>query len=92
MSLKRTQREVVKSVVEVIGAWEVKGIEKIEVVLKVPETEWSQVQALVPLYGLKFRGWRCWIKEGEGRLGKVLSGSEWDTRLRELYRKEGEML
>ncbi|CZR62668.1 uncharacterized protein PAC_12565 [Phialocephala subalpina] len=88
LSLKLTQREVVKSAVGIIRQWPVKGIKGIEVVFMSPVTDWSQVQALVPFYGLKFRGWVCRIREGEKAARRLVSGGEWDTKLRGQYRKE----
>ncbi|KAF8861081.1 hypothetical protein BDZ45DRAFT_800295 [Acephala macrosclerotiorum] len=88
LSLKLTQREVVKRVVKIIEQWPLKSIKGIEVVFRSPVTDWSQVQALVPLYDLKNQGWVCRIKEGENTACKLLSGGEWDTRLKWQYRKE----
>lgn len=73
---------------EIVGRWPGTGISGIEVVFKSPETNWSQVQGLVPFYGLRFGGWVCRIKEGEKVVSKLVVGDEWDVRLKGLYRKE----
>lgn len=74
--------------VEIIGKWPVTGISAIEVVFKSPEMEWSQIQALVPMYGLKYTNWVCHIKQGATASFKLKIGHDWDVRLKGLYRKE----
>jgi hypothetical protein len=82
IALKQTQRDLVNRVAGLVGTFDV---ESVEVVFMSPETNWLQVQALAPFWGLKGK-WICRVKEGERRAYQVMGGDELEGRLRGLYR------
>lgn len=84
VSVKECQKELIKRIAQIVNQME--GLEKVDIVLKRPETSWTQVQSLAPFYSLRFKGWTACIKEGD-KIKNLFNGSEWDRRLKGLFRQ-----
>lgn len=92
VSVQRAQREILKSTRRILNTFDIEKIGKCDVVMKLPEIHWTQVQALATFWDLKAKRWRVFLKEGEKKAIAVRSGDEWEKRLRDEHRQLSERL